>query len=152
MSGSMVAAADLDQILEDVLSSFADRIVPGHGASAAGHVDTWLEAWVKISGAWDGEVVLAVLGASAPEFAAAMLGVPSSEVTTDDTVDALCELVNMIGGQVKATFPPGCRLSLPLIRMMRRDAGPSVAASNDIAAKTYDWSGHPLRIMVRAAL
>jgi hypothetical protein len=150
MSGT-VAMADLNQIVQDVMSSFAGDVTPGPGRHAGRDVDTWLEAWVKISGAWDGEVVLAVLGASAPELAAAMLGVSTDEVTTDDSVDALCELVNMIGGQVKGTLPPGCRLSLPLIRMMRRDTAGVLTGGREVATRTFDWSGHPLTVTVRAS-
>jgi CheY-specific phosphatase CheX len=151
MNGTASMIPDLDQILDDVLSSFAEHIEPGPGLDSVGDGDTWFETWVSISGPWQGEVVVAVLGASAPKFAAAMLGSPSSEVTTEDAADALCELANMIGGQVKGTLSTGCRLSLPLVRTAppREDAA-SEAPMIDVSVSTFDWSGHPLRISIRS--
>jgi CheY-specific phosphatase CheX len=140
---------DLDQILEDVLTSFAEHIAPGPGSSGD-DVDTWLESWVDITGPWQGEVVFAVPTTSAPEFAAAMLGTPSSEVTVEDSADALCELVNMIGGQVKGTLPTGCRLSLPLVRTaQKREETPAEQDEAAVGVSTFDWRGHALRISIR---
>ena len=152
MTSSMVLAADLKQSVEDVLSSFAGQIEPGPGVDSVDEVDTWLEAWVRITGAWEGEVALDVLGASAPAFAGAMLGTPPGEVAMEDTADALCELVNMIGGQVKGSLPDGCRMSLPLIRMRRRNEGTAtVRGMAEAATRTFDWAGHPLRVTIRTA-
>jgi hypothetical protein len=149
MTSTASVIPDLDQILEDVLSSFAEHIEPGPGP-VSGDVATWLETWVNISGPWQGEVVLAVPATSAPEFAAAMLGTSSSHVTVDDTADALCELVNMIGGQVKGTLPTGCRLSLPLIRTTeRRDEPFAAPATDEVGVSTFDWRGHAMRISIR---
>ena len=152
MTSTASVVPDLDQILDDVLSSFAAHIQPGPGPASRDDVDTWLETAVNISGPWQGEVVFAVLGASAPEFAAAMLGLSSSEVTTEDTADAVCELANMIGGQVKGTLPKGCRLSLPFIRTVRKGDDATLAqALTDVGVSTFDWCGHPLRISIRGS-
>jgi CheY-specific phosphatase CheX len=151
MTSTASVIPDLDQILDDVLSSFAEHIEPGPGLDAVNDADTWLETGVGITGPWQGEVVVAVLGASAPKFAAAMLGTPSSQVTTEDTADALCELANMIGGQVKGTLPTGCRLSLPRVRTTEPGDGAALEQElTDVCVSTFDWSGHPLRISIRS--
>jgi chemotaxis protein CheX len=152
MTSTASVIPDLDQILEDVLSSFAEHIEPGPGSDSGDGVDSWLETWVNISGPWQGEVVFGVPATSAPEFAAAMLGTSSAQVTVDDTADALCELANMIGGQVKGTLPTGCRLSLPFVRTVQKhDETPAAHEMAAIGVSTFDWCGHPLRISIRGA-
>jgi CheY-specific phosphatase CheX len=150
MTSTTSVIPDLDQILEDVLSSFAEHIAPGPGSASEDDVDSWLESWVDITGPWQGKVALAVPATSAPEFAAAMLGTSSSQVTVEDAADALCELVNMIGGQVKGTLATGCRLSLPLVRTTRQsDETPAAQALAAAGVSTFDWRGHALRISIR---
>lgn len=148
MTTATLDVADLNQILEDVFSSFVGTVRPGPGETALDDSPTWIEAFVAISGTWHGEVVLSVLGSSAEEFALAMLGAESGDITLEDRADALCELVNMIGGQVKGTLSPGCRLGLPLLRMRQR--GQAVAATTDLYLTSRVWEGHPLRVAVRA--
>lgn len=152
MNGGTLALPDLNQILDDVLSSFVGSIETGPGFVSLDFADTWLETWVDITGSWHGEVVLAVLGVSAPKFAAAMLGTPGADVSMEDTADALCELINMVGGQVKSTLPAGARLSLPRLRMCKRAHGsvPAVPSPAGLVC-TIDWVGHPLRVTVRSA-
>jgi chemotaxis protein CheX len=150
MTTLAIRVADLSQGVEDILSSFVGEIPPGPGVAELETAGTWLEAWVSISGPWNGEVAVDVLGASAPVFAGAMLGMPASSLTMEDTADALCELANMVGGQVKAALPPGCRMSLPLMRMRRRaDASAASGATSESSSRTFDWSGHPIRVSLR---
>jgi chemotaxis protein CheX len=149
MTGTALATADLNQIIEDILSSFAEGVEPGPGLGALIDARSWLETFVKISGPWRGEVSLAVLSETARELTSVMMQLPADEVSTDDTVDALCELVNMIGGQVKGTLPTGCTMSLPLIRMMR-EAQVRPEAGDDLSTRSFVWEGHPLRVTIRA--
>ncbi|MCU0705946.1 MAG: chemotaxis protein CheX, partial [Fimbriiglobus sp.] len=45
----------------------------------------------------------------------AFFDTPSAEVTPAELADALGELANMVGGNLKALLPDGCRLSLPSV-------------------------------------
>jgi len=65
-----------------------------------------MSACVQITGAWRGAVALSCDAAMAAEAA---------RVMTADMQDALGELVNMIGGNVKALLPETCQLSLPSV-------------------------------------
>lgn len=68
---------------------------------------------VDISGNWEGTVSLAMPRALARSAAAAMLSVPEDEVPPNELRDAVGELANMIGGNVKGILPGPNRLSLP---------------------------------------
>lgn len=61
-------------------------------------------------------------------FAARMMAV--AEPSTDDMLDAICELGNIIGGNVKSLLRNACRLSLPTAEVtelpVSRGAGPGV--------------------------
>jgi chemotaxis protein CheX len=47
--------------------------------------------------------------------AAAMFSTEPCKTSVGDMQDALAELVNMIGGNIKALLPDGCFLSLPAV-------------------------------------
>ena len=74
-----------------------------------------LAACVHITGGWVGAVYLHCSLTLARQAAAVMFGVSSSEITLDQTEDALGELVNMTGGNIKALLPPPCSVSLPTV-------------------------------------
>jgi len=70
---------------------------------------------IQITGEWVGSVVLGMSPTAACAAAAAMLRMPSHEVTDSDQQEVAAELVNMIGGNLKSLLPgPSC-LSLPTV-------------------------------------
>jgi chemotaxis protein CheX len=74
-----------------------------------------LMACIQISGAWSGIVAASVSEALSRKLAAAMLAMELNETSPDDARDCLGELVNMIGGNLKAVLPAPCALSLPWV-------------------------------------
>lgn len=75
-----------------------------------------LAACVHITGAWQGAVTLACSASFAARAASIMFALPAGhQADTTETQDALGELTNMIGGNVKALLPEPCMLSLPAI-------------------------------------
>ena len=81
------------------------------GASAARST----AACVQITGAWNGAVLLDCPAELARRAASILLGVEQAAVTVYDLQDAVAELVNMIGGNIKGLLPPTCFLSLPAV-------------------------------------
>ncbi len=102
---------------------------------------------VGITGNWDGAVIVACERALAVRFARAMFGISDEEVGESDINDALGELVNMIGGNLKSMLPPPCHLSLPTVVAGReyrvRLPGAKVVRELDFAA-----NGARLRIAI----
>lgn len=77
---------------------------------------TGYAASVTVTGGWAGHVILALTSADAEHVTRAMLGLTPDEVCTEtDVADAVGELVNMVGGNVKSLLPGPSQLSLPLV-------------------------------------
>ena len=74
-----------------------------------------LTGCIQITGAWRGALTATCGQKLGRVIAAAMLGMNIDEVSDDDVNDALGEIVNMLGGNVKALLPPPCQLSLPSV-------------------------------------
>ncbi|MEN3357145.1 MAG: chemotaxis protein CheX [Mycobacteriales bacterium] len=137
---------DLQAITEQVWQSFLDPegsdplllslLEPSGGDVAAA---------ISVTGAWRGHVVIGCSTAASRHAASALLGVPSDEVTEDDISDALGELANVIGGNVKALLPEPCALSLPYVVAT---AGVRWPAVHEICRLDGMWRDEPIHITV----
>lgn len=74
-----------------------------------------MTAFVLISGDWKGAVSVQCSDSSARRVAASMFGCAEAEVDADQLVDALGELANMMGGNLKSVLGVSCALSLPAV-------------------------------------
>jgi chemotaxis protein CheX len=83
-----------------------------HDTAAAG---CSLCASVQFAGGWEGAVVVGSDIAFGRETAAAMFDIEADDVTDDEIADALGELANMIGGNVRPLLPGAETLSLPTV-------------------------------------
>lgn len=72
-------------------------------------------AMVHISGEWDGTVCISCSRAAACTAASVMLGIAEQDVTREDVADAMGEIVNVVGGNLKSLLPGPSALSLPFI-------------------------------------
>ena len=70
---------------------------------------------VRIAGAWDGEVRLLCPPTLARLIAAAIFQVDADQAMTPEILDALSELIHIVGGNLKALLPQPVTLSLPSI-------------------------------------
>jgi len=70
---------------------------------------------VSITGNWDGVVRLDFAAELPGELAAAMFMMEPTDVTEDEVADAIGELANMLGGNLKSLLPEHSRLSLPSV-------------------------------------
>ena len=72
---------------------------------------------VPIAGEWNGAVLLYTSGRFAKEAASKMLAMPPEKVAAADLEDALLELTNMVGGNIKSLLPGHSVLGLPSVTM-----------------------------------
>jgi hypothetical protein len=72
-----------------------------------------LTVCVKITGAWNGEVRLHCSPQLARLIAAAIFQVEGDKVGRYETLDALSELIHIVGGNLKGLLPQPVVLSLP---------------------------------------
>ncbi|MBG0818626.1 chemotaxis protein CheX [Planomonospora sp. ID82291] len=105
---------DLHAITEQVWLSYLDPegVNPFLPSSEAPESPLVI-ASVSVTGAWEGHVIMTFSEQAAELASAALLGMEADEVTPDDVADAVGELVNVIGGNVKSLLPDGSLLSLP---------------------------------------
>jgi chemotaxis protein CheX len=136
---------DLLQITEQVWESYLDPegtnpllAKPNEGASD-------VVAAVSVTGAWRGHVVVQCSMAASRHVAAALLGAPVDEVTEDDIADALGELANIIGGNVKVLLPESCALSLPYVLT---GTGAHWPAVTEICRLEGTWLDEPVTVTV----
>lgn len=106
-------AKALTDIVAEVLQSSFGVSVETEGAALPEEVAT--SAMVSISGDWDGVILVGCATNLARHLTAEIIGVGADEVEEEQLRDTLGELANMIGGRVKCSLPPSCKLSLPMV-------------------------------------
>jgi CheY-specific phosphatase CheX len=99
---------------------------------------------VQIDGAWQGAVVLQCPLTLARTLTAAMFQADAAP-ELDEVHDALGELANMLGGNVKALLPGPSRISLPAVAV-GSDYHMSVVGTNAVTSLAFTCDGHPLRV------
>ena len=109
---------DLRVIAEQVWSSYLDLdgSSPLLPVPAEKH-QADVTASVSVTGAWRGHVLVSCSDAASRNAAAALLGIDLDDVSDDDVADALGELANIIGGNVKSLLPEPSALSLPHVHV-----------------------------------
>ena len=100
---------------------------------------------VQITGAWEGAVTVHCSEALARRLTAAMFMVDPGDTTSEEVSDALGELANMVGGNVKALLPEPCRISLPAVAD-GMDYRLSVPGARPLTAVTWTCLGDPLMV------
>jgi len=138
--------ADLLTIAEQVWTSYLDvdgmsPLVPVPAEKPSLDVS----ASVSMTGAWRGHVVVRCSAAAARNAAAALLGVELDDVTTEDVTDALGELANIIGGNVKSLLPEPCALSLPHVLIHGESGYPHVV---EVCRLSGTWREESVTISV----
>ncbi|TWG98631.1 chemotaxis protein CheX [Nocardioides sp. J9] len=117
-------------------------VPPGSPFDATG---AWSAA-VTVTGEWQGVVTVELDEQVARLLSARMLALPEDGPVNDgDVADAVGELVNMVGGNVKSLMPGPSVLSLPSVA-----AGRAAFASDVVEVCRLDvaWRGGPVRVCV----
>ena len=100
-----------------------------------------LTVYVRITGAWVGEVHLHCSVPLARQIAAAIFQVEAESAGKDEILDALSELVHIVGGNLKTLLPPPVMLSLPSV--VNRTAGTPTAPELPLVSRlTLESRGH----------
>lgn len=109
-----VSSDDVAQIVQEVWSSMLgleveplEVEIPSDGPSVAGSVG--------VSGASDCLISMELSETTAKSVAASMFGLAADEVGDEDIADAVGELTNMVGGNIKSLLPEPSTLSLPVV-------------------------------------
>jgi chemotaxis protein CheX len=135
-------ADDVWHVVEGVWESLLGTW-PAPAAPVAPGPD-WLTAVVTVDGDWSGAVSFSCPPRTALHVSRAMLDLTSEEPDPDreDVEDAVREVVNVLGGNVKALVPGGRSLGLP-----------ALTRTPDVDGQLVDelhvgWPGHVARVGV----
>ena len=77
--------------------------------------DLQVTSCVHITGGWEGSVLVRCTRELAHTITGSMFDMDPSEATTEEIADAIGEIANMIGGNVKSLVPGPSQLSLPWV-------------------------------------
>ena len=114
---AVVSAADITSIAQDVWSSFLQMELEPHplGDEAPALDGRTMTGTVHVSGEWGGSVFLQVPCDLAQASAEAMFAADPGSLSSDEVCDALGELTNMVGGNIKSLLPAPSKLSIPSV-------------------------------------
>ncbi|MFN8545611.1 MAG: chemotaxis protein CheX [Candidatus Binatia bacterium] len=116
MAGEYPMEEAMFQIAESVWSEVLGlQVQPAPGGGGPSDATDTTGGCIEISGAWHGAVSLHCPVELARTAAAIMFSLAPEAATASDVEDALGELVNQIGGNLKALLPGPCQLSLPVV-------------------------------------
>jgi len=140
---------ELAQIVESVwettVGNSIRRLPPTEEAASGGaHMVT---ASICFKGGWSGLLAATCSAALARTIAARMFHIAAEDSSPEDMHDAVAEVVNIVGGNIKAVLPTPCRLSLPAV--FEGDAEGSallVPESETVDTVCFDCEGERLTL------
>lgn len=137
------SSTDIEGITRMIWSTLFDLSLElGHsGEISAGSSVT---SCVQIDGAWRGALVMTCPIALAQTLTAQMFHAQSTP-DLDDVRDALGELANMLGGNIKALLPAPSQISLPAVAI-GSNYELSVVGTGEVAGVAFSCDSQPLLV------
>jgi len=115
-------------------------------ASGRTNIDAGVCASISIGGCWTATIIVRVSDELAMHIAACLLGMAHPELDDELVNDALGELANVVGGNVKGLLASqGSSLSLPMVgRSPQTISGPhrTMRAEFDVDGHAMTWEIH----------
>ena len=107
-----------------------------------------LASVVQISGAWNGAVIVHCTTSLARRATEIMLGIAEGAASAEDIADALGEIANMIGGNIKSLVLEPSHLSLPAVSE-GTDYGVTIPESQPVCERGFSDGREFLMVLVR---
>jgi chemotaxis protein CheX len=145
---AVLAVDDVAGIAEAVWASFLGDIEVGILDSEPPRItgEDIISAYVLVGGAWQGGVVLACGQHTAQRLASVMFAIPGP-VGEEDMGDAVGELANVLGGNVKSLLPQPSAISLPVVTS-GADYAHEPPEAREVCHLDLNWSGDVLSLRV----
>jgi len=107
---------DIRAVTENVFASLTEfAVFPVSSENIDRTGVRYVTAAVSITGEWEGTVAVACSDTLARLITGVFFGVEPAEADPSEVDDAIGEMANMIGGNVKALMPAPSQLSLPTV-------------------------------------
>ena len=135
---------DLRSIVESIWAAMLGIPIEYLGPDPGRGLEGEYSATIAISGNWEGALAVSCSEGLARFVGAALFQQDPWELEGDASMEAILELTNMIGGNVKALVGEGNRLGLPQTRT--NDAEP--LPGSEEARMLFDCLGEPLGLQV----
>jgi chemotaxis protein CheX len=144
----MVSTEDILTVTNNVFQTMLGVEATLDGDSDRSESDP-ITGCVQITGEWKGAVMVQTSRDFSSDAACKMLSMKSDDVELIDRQEALAELTNMIGGNIKGLMPGPSSLSLPSVTSTRAHdiRVMDTAIENSVA---LDCNGQQIRIVVCA--
>ena len=123
------------------------QVSSGAGVATMPSPEGFLTGSVEISGAWNGVVLMHGAEPLIRNAAAVIFGSNASEVSHQDQLDAMYELTNIIGGNIKSLLPEPCQLALPKVESTTPELL-EVAGAERLSDLVFDCQGQPIYVSV----
>jgi chemotaxis protein CheX len=138
-------AADIEDITRTIWATIFDLpLEPGDQHELG--PESSVTSCVQIDGEWHGALVLKCPMSLAETLTQQMFQAESrSDIGVAEVRDALGELANMLGGNVKALLPGPSQISLPAVAV-GSDYELSVVGTSEMARISFRCDGEPLLI------
>jgi chemotaxis protein CheX len=140
----LIADDDISMIVEGIFADLLGFEVRRREPAEGSWEGPMLVGSVDITGAWEGTVTVDCPAELAEQTARAMFG---EELTgAGDVLDAVGEVANIAGGNIKALVPAPSQLSLPAVASSTH---PTVAPASALVTEVvFDCQGLPLFVTV----
>lgn len=112
-----------------------------------GPVEGYFTGKVEISGAWTGAVLLNGSRQLAKAAAAVIFAHEPGGGPEQDSLDAMYELTNIIGGNIKSLLPEPCQLSIPSVEAVT-DEHLTILGMVRMSELLFDCQDQPLFVSV----
>lgn len=132
----------LIQMVDDLFTSMLALDIDTAPCTVGPVSESDLSAAIRIDGEWKAAVTVLASPDLATEIACAMFAASQDELEESEVFDALGEIANVIGGNVKGIVDRDCNLSLPCVgpaALVGQPKGTCVA---------FELHGKPLTIVV----
>ncbi len=151
MSDYLLDNITLNQVVHSIwVELFGLTAHPLSEVAAADDHATDIAHWsaqVDVAGSWNGSIALHTGDALGRRLAAVLFGLDEATMSAHDIEDALGELANILGGNLKPLLPGPCRLQLPV---SRREPASRLSASESplVARRRFRWQDDVFEVCV----
>jgi chemotaxis protein CheX len=130
---------------------FGREVIAVDPASVVDVIDAGVRvtANVAITGGWNGNVSFVMPLAGAVRAAADMFAMAEDELDDDLVNDAVGELANIAGGNIKGMIEEPTKLGLPTV-VRGADYSMSVPGTHTVVEAAFDCDGLPFRVLVQS--
>ena len=142
----LLVEGDLETIMESIWDSILG--LPLRRADAAScdlRPRSLVTGCVLITGAWQGAMTVECSAALARRIASVLFGIDPGRATEEDVQDALGEIANMAGGNVKSLLPAPSAISLPAVAE-GNDYRMGVPGGRSVSRASFTCEGEPLLV------